>query len=368
MTSIPARIGIQQRVLPFYRATLFDALAAAAEGGLSVFAGQPQPQESIQSGVLHSAQFSPARNVHLLGGRFYLCYQAGLIDWLESWQPDVLVVEANPRYIRTRAAVRWMHARRRPVIGWGLGAPPVSHLRSNARHRFLGQFDAMLTYSRQGASEYAAAGFPPERIFVAPNAAAPRPEHPLPERAPAYGVDGPVVLFVGRLQARKRVDYLLRACAMLPEGTPKPQVWIVGDGSVRTELEALAVQVYPQARFFGAQQGAELADLFEKADLFVLPGTGGLAVQQAMAYGLPVIVAEADGTQSDLVRATNGWALLPGDLPALVKTLADALSDPDRLRSMGAASYRIVSNEINLEHMVDVFARTIASVHRSGES
>jgi glycosyltransferase involved in cell wall biosynthesis len=226
----------------------------------------------------------------------------------------------------------------------------------------------MLTYSRQGASEYAAAGFPPERIFVAPNAAAPRPEHPLPDRAPDYGSDGPVVLFVGRLQGRKRVDHLLRACAMLPEGSPKPQMWIVGNGPARADLETLAGQVYPQARFFGPQEGDDLAELFEKADLFVLPGTGGLAVQQAMAYGLPVIVGEADGTQSDLVRSTNGWALPPGDMPALVQTLAEALSDPARLRSMGAASYRIVSNEINLEHMVDVFARAIASVHRSGEN
>jgi glycosyltransferase involved in cell wall biosynthesis len=362
MTSIPARIGIQQRVLPFYRAPLFDALAAAAEGGLSVFAGQPQPQESIQSGVLHSAQFSPARNVHLLGGRFYLCYQAGLIDWLESWQPDVLVVEANPRYIRTRAAVRWMHARRRPVIGWGLGAPPVSHLRSNARHRFLGQFDAMLTYSRQGASEYRAVGFPAGRIFVAPNAAAPRPAHSLPQRSPHFDPAGPVVLFVGRLQDRKRVDYLLRACAALPESTPKPQLWIVGDGPARAAYEALAAQVYPQARFFGAQHGQELADLFTRADLFVLPGTGGLAVQQAMSFGLPVMVAEADGTQTDLVRSTNGWVLPPGDQPALVQQLAHALSDPARLRQMGAASYQIVSVEINLEQMVEVFGKAITAV------
>jgi glycosyltransferase involved in cell wall biosynthesis len=362
MTSIPARIGLQQRVLPAYRAPLFDALAAAAEGGLSVFAGQPQPQESIQSGILHSAQFFPARNMHLLGGRFYLCYQVGLIKWLQSWQPDVLIVEANPRYLRTPAAVRWMHARRRPVIGWGLGAPAASDSCSNARRRFLGQFDAMLTYSRQGAAEYAAVGFPAGRIFVAPNAAAARPTHTLPERSPHFDPAGSVVLFVGRLQDRKRVDYLLRACAALPESIPRPQLWIVGDGPVRAALESLAARVYPQARFFGARHDTELADLFTRADLFVLPGTGGLAVQQAMSFGLPVMVAEADGTQTDLVRSTNGWVLPPGDLPALTQQLAHALSDPARLRQMGASSYQIVSSEINLEHMVEVFGKAITAV------
>ena len=93
------------------------------------------------------------------------------------------------------------------------------------------------------------------------------------------------------------------------------------------------------------------------ADLFVLPGTGGLAVQQAMAYGLPVIVAQGDGTQDDLVRPGNGWQVPPDDLPALQACLEAALADPARLRQMGAESYRIVRDEINVEQMVAVFVR-----------
>ncbi|MEN4099114.1 MAG: glycosyltransferase [Anaerolineaceae bacterium] len=364
MNRIAARIGLAQRVLPGYRTGLFDALASAAEGGLSVFAGQPRPGESIDSGTLYRAEYCPAHNLHLLGGRFYLCYQAGLTGWLERWQPDVLIMEANPRYLRTPAAVHWMHLRRRPVIGWGLGAPALTgrlaNVRAAARRRFLSQFDAMITYSRQGAAEYAQAGFPPERVFVAPNAVAPRPAHPPPERPERFSAQGAAVLFVGRLQPRKRVDALLRACAALPEGL-RPQVWIIGDGPARPSLEKLAAQVYPAARFFGAKQGEELNALFTAADLFVLPGTGGLAVQQAMSWGLPVIVAEADGTQSDLVRPQNGWALPPGDLQALQRALRQALAEPARLRAMGNASYRIVVEEINLEHMVEVFAQAIAA-------
>src|SRR6185369_11044416 len=94
--------------------------------------------------------------------------------------------------------------------------------------------------------------------------------------------DQPVILFVGRLQARKRVDYLLRACA---EMESKPRLLIVGDGPERAALESLAKDVYPSAEFIGAKHGAELKPYFEQADLFVLPGTGGLAVQEAMSYG-----------------------------------------------------------------------------------
>jgi len=83
-----------------------------------------------------------------------------------------------------------------------------------------------------------------------------------------------------------------------------------------------------------------------------------------MAHALPVIVAEADGTQQDLVRADNGWVVPPGDLEALTARLADALGDLSRLRRMGAASYRVVAEEINIERMVAVFSKAIAAAMR----
>ncbi len=356
------RLALQQRLLPGYRTPFFDLLAQSCDGGMSLFAGAPRSDESILSGRLQAANYAPARNIHLFGGSLYLCYQTGFINWLANWNPDALIVEANPRYLATTPAVRWMHARGRLVIGWGLGAPPLSGplagLRQTQRIRFVRQFDALIAYSRRGVEEYATLGFPAERVFVAPNAVSPRPAH-APERKRRTG-DLLTVLFIGRLQARKRVDYLLRACAAMPE--PKPQLVIVGDGPERQKLEALAKEIYPSAEFRGAKQGDELKPFFQRSDLFVLPGTGGLAVQEAMAHGLPVIVAKGDGTQDDLVREGNGWQIAADDQEALVRTLQLALSDTMRLQKMGAESYRIVSEEINLEKMVEVFVAALNSL------
>ncbi len=144
----------------------------------------------------------------------------------------------------------------------------------------------------------------------------------------------------------------------------KPELHIVGEGPAQAILERLAQQVYPQAQFPGAHYGSELEADFTWADLFVLPGTGGLAVQQAMAYGLPVIVAQGDGTQDDLVRPGNGWQIPPDDLGQLAAALETALEDVSRLRQMGAESYRIVSEEINLERMVAVFVDALNNLAR----
>ena len=389
MMRFAGKLALQQRVLPNYRAPFFDRLASACEGGLSLFTGLPRPMEGIATtDKLQVADYHLGKNIHLFSGNFYFCHQPGLIDWLKNWDPDALIVEANPRYLSTPAAVKWMHKRNRSVIGWGLGAPSPQSLSRGERglqvrvwSSFINQFDAMISYSQRGADEYAALGFPCERIFVAHNSVSPPPSFPLPARSSTFnpssrpspalapgahlpraqvpwsvGQSGqavrPYLLFVGRLQARKRVDWLLKACSQLESS---PRLVIIGDGPERETLESLAKEIFPSAEFIGAKHGGELKPYFMEADLFVLPGTGGLAIQEAMSYGLPVTVAQGDGTQDDLVRKENGWQIPPDDFDALLSTMKDALSDVARLRRMGEESYRIVKEEINIDKMVETF-------------
>ncbi|MCJ7694733.1 MAG: glycosyltransferase [Anaerolineaceae bacterium] len=356
------RLGIIQRVLPTYRANFFSLLGEACQNGLGIFAGKARQAESIVSTQsIAGVKLFEAHNLHFFEGPLYGCWQQGLTTWLRKWQPDVLIVEANPRYLSTPLAIHWMHARNKSVIGWGLGAPNhiggLAAFTNLTRKHFLQQFEAIITYSKTGAQEYARLGLNPESLYVANNAVSPRPSTPIPVRPDRFATK-PNVLFVGRLQARKRIDNLLNACATLPEAL-QPELIIVGEGPAREELEAQAKQIYPSAQFTGAKFGAELNAHFIKADLFVLPGTGGLAIQQAMSFGLPVIAAEADGTQDDLIRQSNGWQIPADNLDALKQTLELALSEPARLRQMGAESYRIVCEEINLEKMVSIFLNAI---------
>lgn len=361
--NFPGKVGLQQRVLPNYRAPFFDRLATFCLRGFNVFAGQPREVEAIQpADNMDVALHTHAANVHLLQGRYYLCYQRGLVRWLKDWDPDVLILEANPRYPANRGAIRWMQKRGRPVIGWGIGAPKAkglfSQFQDRARSRYLSSFDALIAYSSTGAEQYAEAAIPPERIHVAINSTT-LPPTSLPNRV-SIRDRAPRVLFVGRLQARKRVDLLLKACAMVE---PKPECWIVGDGPELITLKKIALDVFPTANFVGAKHGRELEHLFDQADLFVLPGTGGLAVQEAMAHGLPVIVAEGDGTQRDLVTMDNGWLIKTGDLEDLVQALRGAFRDPEGLLKMGAASYQIALHRANIDAMTRVFMDVINNLY-----
>lgn len=353
------RVGLQQRVLPHYRQAFFDRLAQECDGGLSVFAGKPRPHEAIlTTDKLDRAEFWPASNIHLFSGALYLCSQPGVVDWLEATQPDALVLEANPRYLSNRKAIGWMKKQGRPVIGWGLGAAPptgpLGPIRSWARRSYYRRFEAMIAYSSQGAEQFAAYGVPREAVFVALNSVTAAPPSP-PDRPPIE--NRPVrILFVGRLQSRKRIDLLLRACQTIQ----KPiELRIVGDGPSRKEWSQLAAQILPTTLFTGSQTGQDLEKHYLWADLFVLPGTGGLAVQEAMAHGLPVIVAQGDGTQGDLVTADTGWQVQPGELGSLQMALETALMRPTRLTEMGKAAHSFVSQHANIDAMAREFVRAL---------
>ncbi len=363
MNSYPGKVGIIQRVLPSYRLSFFDMLAQSCDGGLSLFAGQARPSESIStSQSLIFARYSEAENLHLFSGGAYLCWQRGLENWLDEWDPDCLIIEANPRYLSSRLAQKWMKRRDRPIIGWGLGAGNSSALLSRWRKNFILSFDAMIAYSDAGKASYEKLGFDPEHIYVAPNAVVSSPKGGKARKSNSHNKEKNV-LFVGRLQTRKKVDLLIRACANLPESL-QPNLRIVGEGPEKNSLVELARQIFPKCKFTGALFGKDLESEFEKADLFVLPGTGGLAIQQAMSFGIAIIAGEGDGTQNDLVDEENGWLLKSDDLAELTSTLKQSLSDPSALAEKGKASFLQVKNGYNLENMTKVFIRTLNQVNQ----
>ena len=329
-----------------------------------MFAGQSPAgiEPSVQS--LRIAQVCVGRNTRLLAGRFELVVQRGVMKWLESTQPDALVTTPNPRFPQLFAVQRWMRRAGRPCIGWGLGTMPVAaglpmFVRTAVRRPVIAGFDAFIAYSSRAAAEYVSMGVPGNRVRIARNATAVRPTQPPPERTVAH--NRPVRLVaLGQLTAPKRIDLLISACSRL-NATRAGSVclWVIGEGDARKSLERQAERELPEVRFLGHLSGDNLRRVLWEADLFVMPGLGGLAIQEAMASGLPVIVAEGDGTQADLVRPENGWNIPPDDLQALMDCIGIAVRRPERLLSMGRESFRIVDQEINLETMVDAYVSAV---------
>jgi glycosyltransferase involved in cell wall biosynthesis len=365
-SGLPERAGIQQRVLPAYRGPFFDSLARALPGRLSVFAGLPRPGEAIPQAVsLEAAKWYWAGNRYWGRGKLSAIWQSGWREWLTAEDPQLLIFEAHPRLLSNRAILRWMGERGRTVIGWSLGPVRDGKDLFGWIRSFYRQFSALIVYSQTAAEAFQRLGMPAEKIFVAPNSVESSladallrlPRGRIKARTELGLDERPVVLSVGRLVSQKRVDALLRACARLGDAC---QLLIVGDGPDRVRLESLAAGTFPAARFTGDLRGEALGKCFLAGDFFVMPGTGGLALQEAMQYGKTVAAAEADGSQRDLIHeGENGWMLPAGDEDALLRVMREALGDPRRLKRMGAASRKIVRETATMEKMVAGFLRAI---------
>jgi len=111
---------------------------------------------------------------------------------------------------------------------------------------------------------------------------------------------GPVQLYVGRVAVEKNLE------AFLASGHPGTKV-VVGDGPARAALEAK----YPDAKFMGSMFGAELAQAYRAADVFVFPSrtdTFGLVMIEALACGTPVAAYPVTGPVDILTPETGAMA------------------------------------------------------------
>jgi glycosyltransferase involved in cell wall biosynthesis len=371
------RIGIIQRILTDYRKPFFEKLADLPEFELSVFTGRPLANEGTRTAkTLTNAKLHFTKNRYLPSPCGYLCWQTGVKQWLCEFNPDVLVTAASPRILSSIIARKWMKARGRPVLGWGLGELPrtgqrwLSAIQKQLAEKFIGTFDAIIAYSSKAARYYANVRNSPNMIFIAHNAIDNSESEKYLQKfmvcnhwlkpwqnSLALHPDLPIILFVGRLIAQKNADLLIEACAPL---FPHCQLLIVGDGPAMPDLELQAKPYKKYIRFVGYQTGADLAKCFLAADLFVLPGLGGLAVFQAMSYGKAVIVSFGDGTEEDLLcEGLNGVRFRQNDSEDLRSKIETLLDHPEQLPQMGHESLRIIREKINLDTMVSNFRKAL---------
>lgn len=156
----------------------------------------------------------------------------------------------------------------------------------------------------------------------------------------------PVVLYTGKLTARKRATDLLDAYVRLsPDGRTEPDAYLLfaGDGELRPALEHRARDLgWRSIRLLGFQNQSELPALYDLCDLLVVPSFDepwGMVVNEAMNAGRSVVVSDQVGAGFDLVKeGVNGWRYPAGDCEALARCLRDALGDRSRLARMGEAS------------------------------
>jgi len=182
------------------------------------------------------------------------------------------------------------------------------------------------------------------------------------------------ILFLGRLEKRKGLPFLLEAYAKLKPEMPETRLIVVGgDGGLRAVCERYVTQNrLADVVFVGYVSDEDKARYFKTADVYCAPNTGaeslGIVLLEAMAAGTPVVASWIEGF-ADLIRdEQEGLLATARDSEALAAALKRMLSDNAMREEMGKAAGRTAqafSWERMSAQVLDFYEETVAG--RNGE-
>lgn len=224
----------------------------------------------------------------------------------------------------------------------------------------------IICVSQGVADTLAAQGIDTDHLRVVHNAIDSRTDLPLPHDLQPPP-NGPVIGTVGQLTARKGVQHLLQAVAILKAEGRHVTCLILGEGPQRAELEATArrLNVADRVRFVGFQR-TPLAWL-QIMDVCVLcSGKEGLprVVLEAMLVGKPVIGSNVTGTRELVVHEETGLLYDYGNISALTDALRRLLADAALCKKLGAAGRQRVVTQFSIKSYVDGVSRQLAEAAR----
>lgn len=358
------KFAVSQRFLPHYRLDFYELLTKELTSDgvrLKLFYGYPLgpvPERAyakriggirfhFRLGELEdTAVFSPWLFLHLL-----------------RFRPDGMIVEDLSGLPNSLVAATYCRLFKKPYFIWGLGNVPGKK-RSRLRKLLSGPINFLysgasgfICYSQYAQGIYASWGKP---TFLAPNACLAPPSPPQIARITElirqkYLWRPMAIITIGELKKQKRFDALIIAFSKIRH--LDSVLHIIGDGPEMQALRSLAKEhhVYDRIHFHGAIfDKAKKQEILSQSGLGVLPGRGGLVIQELMHCGVPVISGAADGTERDnIVNEHNGYLLEDSsDITAISNAIDKffSLPDIDQIRMAEHALAQVVSR-YNIQSM-----------------
>ncbi len=287
---------------------------------------------------------------------------------IRKFRPDVIHTRNWSTWPDTAAAR--MLARKGRVIfslhGWDADAPS-SRLRAWACRRLARRTDVLCGVSAEAVRLFCQeVGLDPDRFHIVPNGVdtarfRPRSDGMAVRHELGVPPGAVVVGSVGRLAVIKDYGLLLRAVAALSHEGDRPiEIVLVGEGSERARLHALAAELGIRDRLHILGWRTDVERILGGMDIFVLPsrreGMNNAALE-AMATGLPVIATAVGGNIELLNHPSRGTLVPRGNLPAMAQALHDWIRLPAERRRIGAAARDHVQMNYGFDRMLRQYDR-----------
>ena len=168
------------------------------------------------------------------------------------------------------------------------------------------------------------------------------------------------VLFVcvARFSPQKNHSLLLKAFSRGPACDPNTHLLLVGDGTLKEQLEVQAENLGLARRVHFLGLRTDIADVLASADVFVLSSDwegNPLSVMEAMAAGLPIVSTAVGGMPDLLANGREGFLVPRGDAEAFSGAMTFLLRDAEARKSMGMAAARRAKENFDVSRMVHAY-------------
>jgi glycosyltransferase involved in cell wall biosynthesis len=243
---------------------------------------------------------------------------------------------------------------------------------SRSRHwieRYVARRADRIVCVSQSVSDFCrnVARFPAGKLLAIPNGVElSRFAEAAPLEATELGIapDRKVLLFVGRLEPQKGLDWLLPALPKLLDDLGTHDFLIVGDGGARDDLVKLAAD----SRIHFLRRREDVPRLLATADMLVLPSRyEGMpnVVLEAMAAGKPVVATRAEGIEELLGEAASSQTAEFGDLPGFLGRIRDLAGSPTLAAELGEANRQRAAETFSLASMIGSYEQMYAELASS---
>ena len=194
---------------------------------------------------------------------------------------------------------------------------------------------------------------------------------------PASGETGPVILFVGRLEQSKGACFLIQAAAEVQKHLPAAELVVIGDGSLRAELERDARRQLRRYTFLGLRAPEEVCKWMNRASVVCVPSITlrsgeeegfGMVCAEAQAVGKPVVAFNSGGISEIVWHGHTGFLVPERDWRALAECLLTLLQNDELRTRFGQSGREWVLRHFDLEQRTRALERIYGNVLCGGYS
>ena len=216
-----------------------------------------------------------------------------------------------------------------------------------ARKFVMSTADAIIVHSRTAEEKLVVEGFVPERIHFLPCAINVDKLHPkqISDLKKKVDLDGPIVLYLGRISTEKGLMYLLQAFPSILNEVHDAKLVIFGEGPEKKVLIELSQKlgIAQSVVFPGSIPHSEIQEAFALAEVFVLPSIPtaswkeqfGYVLIEGMSCGKPVVASRTGSIPEIVDDGVTGLLVPPKDVAGLSQAIVSLLLNPSKAREMG---------------------------------